>query len=136
MDARSQPAGEMEMADASVLIVGAGPTGLALALWLTRQGVDVRLIDRASGPGAASRAFLVQARTLELYDQLGLAHEPVTRGRKIETLNVHARGATLRLPLGDFGEALSPFPFLLILLQDRHEKMLIDQLATLGVEVD
>lgn len=38
-----------------VLIVGAGPTGLVLALWLTRQGVPVRIVDKASGPGTASR---------------------------------------------------------------------------------
>ncbi|HST44395.1 MAG TPA: FAD-dependent oxidoreductase, partial [Luteimonas sp.] len=55
---------------AEVLIVGAGPTGLALALWLTLQGVGVRIIDRSNGPGATSRAMAVQARTLELYRPL------------------------------------------------------------------
>lgn len=50
-----------------VLIVGAGPTGLVLALWLTKQGLKVRIIDRSAGPGETSRAMAVQARTLELY---------------------------------------------------------------------
>lgn len=55
------------MADPSVLIVGAGPTGLVLALWLTKQGVSVRIIDKTAEPGTTSRALAVHARTLELY---------------------------------------------------------------------
>ena len=55
-----------------VLIVGAGPTGLVLALWLTRLGVRVRIIDKTDGPGTTSRALAVQARTLELYGQMDL----------------------------------------------------------------
>lgn len=59
------------MTDPPVLIVGAGPTGLVLALWLTRLGVTVRIIDKAIEPGTTSRALAVQARTLEFYRQLG-----------------------------------------------------------------
>ena len=53
--------------ETDVLIVGAGPTGLVLALWLTRLGIRVRIIDKAAEPGTKSRALAVQARTLELY---------------------------------------------------------------------
>lgn len=56
-----------------VLISGAGPTGLALALWLTKQGNSVRIIDKTAEPGTTSRAMVVQARTLELYRQLELS---------------------------------------------------------------
>ena len=56
-----------------VLIIGAGPTGLVLALWLTKLGVKVRIIDKTAEPGTTSRALAVQARTLELYRQLDLA---------------------------------------------------------------
>ena len=55
-----------------VLIVGAGPTGLVLALWLTRLGITPRIIDKTAEPGTTSRALAVQARTLELYRQLDL----------------------------------------------------------------
>jgi 2-polyprenyl-6-methoxyphenol hydroxylase-like FAD-dependent oxidoreductase len=55
------------------LVVGAGPTGLVLALWLRRLGVEVRVIDKTAQPGSTSRALAVHARTLELYRQLGLA---------------------------------------------------------------
>ena len=56
-----------------VLIVGAGPTGLVLAQWLTLLGVRVRIVDKTAEPGTTSRALAVQARTLELYRQVGLA---------------------------------------------------------------
>ena len=61
------------MAHSDALIVGAGPTGLALALWLAKFGVHVRIIDKAAEPDPTSRALTVQARTLELYRQLDLA---------------------------------------------------------------
>ena len=57
----------------SVLIIGAGPTGLVLALWLTKLDVKVRIMDKTAEPGTTSRALAVQARTFELYRQLDLA---------------------------------------------------------------
>ena len=60
------------MTGCDVLIVGAGPTGLALALWLTKLGVIVRIFDKTEAPGTTSRALAIQARTLELYRQLDL----------------------------------------------------------------
>jgi 2-polyprenyl-6-methoxyphenol hydroxylase-like FAD-dependent oxidoreductase len=71
-----------------VLIVGAGPTGLVLALWLTRQGVSVRIIDKAAAPGTTSRALAVQARTLELYRQLDLTDAVRVGGRRTHPLPV------------------------------------------------
>ena len=65
-----------------VLIAGAGPTGLVLALWLTKLGVAVRIIDKTASPGTTSRALAVQARTLELYRQLDIADAVVARGHR------------------------------------------------------
>src|SRR5437588_9095404 len=91
----------------SVLVVGAGPTGLTLALWLRRLGVSVRIIDKESRAGTTSRAFAVQARTLELHDQIGLAHEAVARGVKVDALNMWTGGRhAARIPLADVGEGL------------------------------
>ena len=59
------------MKECDVLIVGAGPTGLVLALWLSKLGVRCRIIDKTDAPGTTSRALAVHARTLELYRQLG-----------------------------------------------------------------
>lgn len=71
-----------------VLIVGAGPTGLVLALWLNKQGISTRIIDKSSGPGETSRAMAVQARTLELYRQLGLDNAVVENGHKNMAINL------------------------------------------------
>src|SRR5918911_4770988 len=80
------------MAEAPVLIVGAGPTGLVLALWLAKAGIPVRIIDRAAEPGTASRAVGVQARTLEFYRQLGIAQEVVERGHQFGAANLWVGG--------------------------------------------
>lgn len=66
--------------DTEVLIAGAGPTGLVLALWLRRLGARIRILDKANEPGTTSRALAVQARTLEFYGQLGFADEVVSQG--------------------------------------------------------
>ena len=80
------------MADTPVLIAGAGPTGLVLAIWLTRLGVKVRIIDKASEPGTTSRALAVQARTLELYHQVGLDDAVIAGGVKIQNINLWVKG--------------------------------------------
>jgi len=76
------------MTQSDVLIVGAGPTGLVLALWLTRLGVKVRMIDKTAEPGTTSRALAVQARTLELYRQLDLADAVIARGHRVPAVNL------------------------------------------------
>ncbi len=120
-----------------VLIVGAGPTGMVLALWLARLGVRVRIIDRAARPGTAARAFALQARTLEIYDRLGLARDAMARGRPVARMTVHFGGGRAQpIPFGAFGSGLSPFPFVLMLLQDDHDKLLIDHLAAVRVQVE
>jgi 2-polyprenyl-6-methoxyphenol hydroxylase-like FAD-dependent oxidoreductase len=125
------------MAETDVLIVGAGPTGLVLALWLTKLGVRVRIIDKTAEPGTTSRAVAVQARTLELYRQVGLSGEVVDAGVKVAAANLWVGGAkAARLPLGRMGEGLSPFPYALTYPQDAHERLLIDRLGALGVAVE
>ncbi len=125
------------MSDVPVLIVGAGPTGLALALWLTKSGVKVRLIDKAAEPGTTSRALAVQARTLEFYRQLGFAQEVVDRGHHVAALNLWVRGTRVAsVALQMMGQGLSPFDFALIFPQDEHERFLSAQLQALGVEVE
>ena len=120
-----------------VLIVGAGPTGLVLAMWLTRLGVRLRIVDKTAEPQTTSRAVAVQARTLELYDQIDLAGAVVERGRKAGAANLWVAGKNVaRLLFGDMGTGLSPFPYALIFPQDEHEHLLIDRLAKLGVEVE
>src|SRR5262245_5419661 len=123
--------------DAEVLIVGAGPTGLVLALWLTRLGVRVRIIDKAEQMATTSRAVAVQARTLELYNQLSLADAVTARGRRAVGATLWVAGRKVaRAVFGDMGIGISPYPYALIFPQDEHERLLIDRLREAGVEVE
>ncbi|MDU6432250.1 MAG: FAD-dependent oxidoreductase [Pantoea sp.] len=125
------------MTRTDVLIVGAGPTGLVLALWLTRQGISVRIVDKSSGPGETSRAMAVQARTLELYRQLDMADDVVAEGYKTPAMNMWARGKRkAHIRLTEAGEDISPYPFVLVFPQDKHERLLVERLQRLGVEVE
>jgi 2-polyprenyl-6-methoxyphenol hydroxylase-like FAD-dependent oxidoreductase len=120
-----------------VLIAGAGPTGLVLALWLTRSGARVRIVDKVAEPGTTSRALGVQARTLEFYRQLGIASEVVDRGLQFVAANLWVKVRQVgHVRFGDMGVGLSPYPYMLIFPQDEHEQFLIDRLAELGVHVE
>lgn len=125
------------MLKTDVLIVGAGPTGLVLAIWLTKQGVSVRIVDKSTGPGETSRAMAVQARTLELYRQLDMADAVVAAGYKTPAMNMWVRGQRkAQIQLTDAGEDISPYPFVLVFPQDKHERLLVERLRALGVEVE
>ena len=128
--------GEIDM-DADVLVVGAGPTGLMLANQLVRRGVRTRIIDRHSGPSLQTRALGVQARTLEIYAQLGIVSEAIELGKRATGANMWAAGRrTARVPLGDIGKDLSPYPFVLILGQDDNERLLGDALRKSGLSIE
>ncbi len=119
-----------------VLVVGAGPTGLMLANQLARRGVRVRIIDRHGGPSLQTRALGVQARTLEIYSHLGIVERAFDLGKRATGANIWVQGRrAARVPLGDIGRDLSPYPFLLILGQDDNERLLGDALRARGTAV-
>lgn len=125
------------MSQSQVLIVGAGPTGLVLALWLHAQGVPVRIIDRAKGPGTASRALAVHARTLELYRQLGIGDAVAAAGYQSTGINMWVAGKRrARLPISNFSDDITPYPFVLIYPQDHHERFLLARLQERGIKVE
>ena len=119
-----------------VLIVGAGPTGLMLANQLARRGVRALIIDRHPGPALQTRALGVQARTLEIYAQLGIIDHALELGKRATGANLWAEGRrTARVPVGDIGRDLSPYPFLLILGQDDNERLMGNALRDRGITV-
>lgn len=126
------------MNDPEVLVVGAGPTGLVLALWLARLGVRVRIIDKNERQPTESRALGIQARTLEFYRQLGdLGDRIAARGVHVEGIDLWVSGRKVaRVSLNDLGAGLSPFPYIVTLSQDEHEHMLAAELAKLGVTLE
>lgn len=128
---------ERQTPNTQVLIVGAGPTGLVLALWLTRLGIAVRIIDKTAAAAPFSRALAVHARTLEFYRQLEIAAAAVGEGVKVRAVNLWVNAVrAARVPFAHIGEGLTPFPFVLDFAQDAHERLLIERLSALGVTVE
>src|SRR6185436_18139723 len=122
--------------DTDVLIVGAGPTGLMLANQLARRGVETMIIDRHAGPALQTRALGVQPRTLEIYSQLGIVDQALALGKRGTGANLWTQGQrAARVPLGDIGRDLSPYPFILILGQDDNERLLGEALHHRGISV-
>lgn len=125
------------MKRSDVLIIGAGPTGLVLALWLSKLGIKVRILDKTAVSGTTSRALAVQVRTLELYRQLDLTNVIVRDGHKVPAVNLWVKGeSAARLSLDAIGKDLTPYSFIEIYPQDQHEQLLIERLQMFGVSVE
>ncbi len=116
------------------LIVGAGPTGLALAIELRRFGLLVRLVDKANQPARWSQALVIQARTLEQFDRYGIADQAVSQGRKVT--KAHVWSDKRRIASLGFNRLPSRFPYLLFLPQNETEHLLTEHLRSLGVEIE
>ncbi len=120
-----------------VLIIGAGPTGLALACQLIRYGIDFRIIDKKVGTTPYSKAIGVQARTLEIYEQIGLADRLISLGTIAEKVRMFAGGKVRGEAIfSELGKGMSPYPFVLLVEQGLHEKRLYDHIRSNGKDVD
>jgi 2-polyprenyl-6-methoxyphenol hydroxylase-like FAD-dependent oxidoreductase len=117
-----------------VLIVGAGPTGLALAITLQRAGVDHILIDKLAAGHNTSRAAVIHAHTLEVLDQLGVSSALAAEGLKLATFSVRDRDRTLIRVR--FDALPSSHPYLLMLPQDVTERILAERLIAVGGSID
>ena len=117
-----------------ILIVGAGPTGLTAALELSRFGVPVRLIDQATEAATTSRAIGIQARTLELMEQRGLAAEMVRLGNPARNASIYGGGK--RIAKLDFGHVDSRYDYLLFLSQAETERLFREALERQGVAIE
>jgi 2-polyprenyl-6-methoxyphenol hydroxylase-like FAD-dependent oxidoreductase len=113
-----------------VLIVGAGPTGLALAIRLQKAGIPHMVIDRAATGQNTSRAAVVHAHTLECIADLGVTDSLVSRGLSLPHFVIRDRDRAL-FHL-DFSQLPSRFPFLLMIPQDETERVLESRLQALG----
>ena len=117
-----------------VLIAGAGPTGLAAAMSLSRAGIPVRLIDKAPEPSPWSRAIGIQARTLELFEQHRLVEPFLELGHRARVANLYSNGQ--RLARLDFDPLQTRYPYLLFLDQSVTERLMTEHLASFGVRVE
>jgi 2-polyprenyl-6-methoxyphenol hydroxylase-like FAD-dependent oxidoreductase len=124
----------MSSTKGNVLIAGAGPTGMMAALELTRQGIGVRLIERAAEPATTSRAIGVQARTLELFEQRGLLHDMLPHGNPASGGSVYGGGKRLfRL---DFSRLDSVYNYIFFISQALTEQALRNALAQMSVQIE
>jgi 2-polyprenyl-6-methoxyphenol hydroxylase-like FAD-dependent oxidoreductase len=126
-----------EQSGVPVLIVGAGPTGLALAAQLRWLGARFRIVDRSLDPAHESRALAVQARTLEILDALGLGDRLVKRGSTSTRLAIHLGARRVAsATLGPTSIATTRYPFILFVSQAETERVLGEHLSGSGVSVE
>jgi len=119
-----------------VLIVGAGPSGLTMAHELARRGIkNIRIIDKLSQSCKESRALAIHARTLEIFERMGIIRDFLTIGNKIHEINfskdlvnplVHISSESIK----------SHYPFILVLPQHKTEAIFTDKLKKLGITVE
>ena len=119
-----------------VVIIGAGPTGLSLACQLVRHNIDFVIVDKNDGITPFSKAVGVQARTLEIYEQIGLAEKAVASGAIAGKARM-LKGGEVRaeLDFSNLGKGLSPYPYLLLLEQSKNEQLHYEFLQTHGKHV-
>ena len=126
----------MKTTDTEVAIIGAGPSGLSLAAQFVRHGVDFVIIEKNEGVTPFSKAIGVQARTLEIYEQLGLAQEAVEQGAIAGKVRLIAGGEVrAEVDLSNIGAGLSAYPYMLLLEQSKNERLLYDYLQQRGHDV-
>ena len=119
-----------------VIIIGAGPTGLSLACQFVRYGIDFVVIEKGDGVTLYSKALGVHARTLEIYEQLGLAQTAVDQGTIAGKVRLLEKGKIVgEVDLSSIGEGLSAFPFMLVLEQSENELLLYKYLQDHGRDV-
>ena len=120
-----------------VLIVGAGPTGLMMAAQLAAYDIDYIIVDKKKGPTSQSRALGIQARTLEIFRQMGVVNDFLKEGTPAKAVNF-ATGNNLvaHVPLSDLGKGLTEYPFMLMLEQSRTERILIKKIHTYAKDIN
>ncbi len=118
-----------------ILIVGAGPSGLAMAYELTRRGISCRIIEKLSKPSDKSKALGIQARSLELFEHMGILNDFLKEGLRLKYLNTYSK-ISERISHIETKNIQSTYPFVLIIPQNKTEQIFIKNLKKLGVKVE
>ena len=125
------------MIDTEVLIIGAGPTGLTMACQLLRLGIRFRILDKQPDRAHESRAFAIQAKSMEIFQNLGLSSEflKVARSSIDFVFFMHGK-KQVEVKFSDFSHQDSPFPSIYFLPQNETECILINYLEKQGVQIE
>ena len=122
------------MNSVDVMIIGAGPTGLSLAIECVRYNLSCRIIDQSPTPTTYSKAIAIQARTLETFQRMGIHKRFLASGIQIKASNIHC--GHKKYALVNLQHIASPFPFVLSIEQSKTEQILTDYLQELGCSVE
>ena len=126
----------MNTINTDVIIIGAGPTGLSLACQCIRYGIDFVVVEKNATVTPYSKAIGVQARTLEIYDQIGLAQPAIEKGTIASRVRLIEGGEVAgEMNLGNFGKDLSQYPYMLMFEQSRNEELLYGYVRSQGRDV-
>src|ERR1700683_1517563 len=120
--------------DQEIVVVGAGPTGLALAAELRRLGHSALILDRLAAGENTSRASVVHARTLEVLEPLGATSELLRQGLVVPLFRIRNRSRVLATI--DFKDLKTNYPFTLMCPQNRVETILLERLQSFGGNVE
>src|SRR6202453_67042 len=124
--------------DTQVLIAGAGPTGLTLAIELARRGIDLRIVDKAERFAVGSRGDGLQPRKLEVFQDLGVLEEVFAAGISAPVMRIYDGESVVwedQMAKPEPPRADVPYPNLWIVPQWRTEEILRSRLSSHGVEV-
>ena len=125
----------MAVSDCEVLIVGAGPTGLTMALELARRGVSFRIIDKAAAPSSHSKSLAVHARTLECFYDMGLIQDVLAKAHKVQQVNAYLnKEPRLSLSMNQLTD--TPFPYVAMVPQNVLEEVMITHLEKSGIKIE
>jgi 2-polyprenyl-6-methoxyphenol hydroxylase-like FAD-dependent oxidoreductase len=120
-----------------VVIVGAGPTGLSLASQLIRYNIDFIILEKNEKTTHLSKAIVIQARTMEIFQELGISDRAIEVGQVTNAFNLFYKGKhKARIDLAGLGKGISPFPFALSLEQSKTEKLLVEHLNSHGKSIE
>ena len=127
---------DVQVLDVQVLVVGAGPTGLTAACLLKELGISALVVDTRAGTTTRSKALVLQARTLELFEKIGIASAAVEQGEPLRWMTPIVRGKPRgRVDISQLGAGLTRYPYLLSLEQSRTEELLHSALQQRGGQV-
>ncbi|HZK92975.1 MAG TPA: FAD-dependent monooxygenase [Prolixibacteraceae bacterium] len=120
-----------------VLIVGAGPAGLMMACQLALHNISFRIIDKKYHRTNYSGALIVQARSLEIFQQMGIAQIAVQSGVIANEIKLIFNGKkSFAIPVKEIGRGLTLFPYMLLLEQSKTEQILTDFLNNIGYSIE
>lgn len=120
-----------------VLIVGAGPAGLMMACQLAIHAISFRIIDKKEHPTTYSGALIIQARSVEILNQMGIAQKVIREGIIANNISIVFNGKQLlNIPVKNIGSGLTKFPYLLMVEQSKTEQLLTEFINDKGIRIE